>query len=177
MTNKNKVSQEDIDAFLNAIKGTKPLQKEERTQPSLQKKKPSIKCYKLIEEDEPILLSEQQFLTPVLGEEKIMYKQQSISNKILRKLHEGQYNVEGILDLHGQSVEEAGKAVIKFFHECLRKQIQIALIIHGKSQHGDAPILKNKLNHWLREMDIVLAFCSAAPRHGGRGAMYVLLRK
>jgi DNA-nicking Smr family endonuclease len=31
--------------------------------------------------------------------------------------------------------------------------------------------------HWLEESDLVLAWHSAQPRHGGTGATYVLVRK
>jgi DNA-nicking Smr family endonuclease len=52
-------------------------------------------------------------------------------------------------------------------------------IIHGKgngSRHR-GPVLKQKINHWLRQRDEVLAFCSARPMDGGTGAIYVLLRR
>jgi DNA-nicking Smr family endonuclease len=32
------------------------------------------------------------------------------------------------------------------------------------------------MNSWLRQHHTVLAFSSAPPRHGGTGALYVLLR-
>ena len=38
-------------------------------------------------------------------------------------------------------------------------------------------ILKGCTDYWLRELDTVQAFHSAQPRHGGTGAVYVLLRK
>ncbi|MET0035007.1 MAG: Smr/MutS family protein [Candidatus Thiodiazotropha lotti] len=43
-------------------------------------------------------------------------------------------------------------------------------------QAGRQPILKHKLNIWLRQRDDVLAFTSAPRRDGGTGAAYVLLR-
>ncbi|MEE9156926.1 MAG: Smr/MutS family protein, partial [Gammaproteobacteria bacterium] len=39
------------------------------------------------------------------------------------------------------------------------------------------PVLKNKLNNWLRQRDEVLAFCSTRPVDGGTGAVYVLLKR
>jgi DNA-nicking Smr family endonuclease len=38
------------------------------------------------------------------------------------------------------------------------------------------PILKNEVNEWLRQIELVLAFCSARPEDGGRGAVYALLQ-
>ena len=51
-------------------------------------------------------------------------------------------------------------------------------IVHGKglrSRQGQ-PVLKVKVNHWLRQREEVLAFCSARPVDGGTGAVYVLLK-
>jgi DNA-nicking Smr family endonuclease len=53
-------------------------------------------------------------------------------------------------------------------------------IIHGKgkrSRNNKGPVIKTKVNHWLRQRDDVLAFCSARPIDGGTGAIYVLLRR
>ena len=92
-------------------------------------------------------------------------------------MRKGQYNVEAILDLHGMTVAKANAEVDRFLQQCLHQGIRIVLIIHGKGHHSQEPILKNKLNHWLRSIDGVLAFCSAAKEHGSRGASYVLLKR
>ena len=36
---------------------------------------------------------------------------------------------------------------------------------------------KSYVNHWLRELDEVIAYHTAQPMHGGFGATYVLLKK
>jgi len=170
------ISEEDLEAFQQAMKGTKPLKSNKiRLAPPLEGKKPIRKH--IYHDDTTFTLSEKLALDPVQGEEFISFKQNGISNKTLRKLRKGQYNVEAILDLHGLSIEEAKSAVEYFLQQCSYEKIRIALIIHGKGHHSEMPILKNKLNHWLRELDFVLAFCSAAPFHGSRGAVYVLLRR
>jgi DNA-nicking Smr family endonuclease len=52
-------------------------------------------------------------------------------------------------------------------------------IIHGKGHgsHQRKPVLKGKVDHWLRQRRDVLAFCSARQADGGTGAVYVLLRR
>ena len=54
-------------------------------------------------------------------------------------------------------------------------------IVHGKgdsrTERERASILKGCTDHWLRQLEVVQAFHSAQPRHGGTGAVYVLLRK
>lgn len=106
----------------------------------------------------------------------ISYKQSIVSNKTLRNLRKGQYNIEATLDLHGLSVDQAHEAVKAFITTCLERHIQVGLIIHGKgSREQEIPILKNQLDHWLRHAPAVLAFCSAAQKHGSHGAVYILL--
>jgi len=55
------------------------------------------------------------------------------------------------------------------------------LVIHGKgagkAEQERSSILKGCVDRWLRELEIVQAFHSAQPQHGGTGAAYVLLRK
>ena len=52
-------------------------------------------------------------------------------------------------------------------------------IIHGKGLSSDAklPVLKGKVDSWLRRKGEVLAYCSARPDDGGTGAVYVLLKR
>lgn len=171
---KKDLPKKDLNAFYKAIEGTKPLIKEKirLAAPSTHRKAARYPQF----EKKPLQFSEAQDLQPVRGEEFIAYKQNDVSNKTLRKLRKGQYNVDAVLDLHGMSVEEAILAVESFLQQCLHEGIRVVLIIHGKGHHK-MPVLKNKLNHWLRELNVVLAFCSAAPIHGSRGALYVLLKR
>ncbi|TDJ10252.1 MAG: DNA mismatch repair protein MutS, partial [Gammaproteobacteria bacterium] len=45
----------------------------------------------------------------------------------------------------------------------------------GSGERG--PVLKRKVDTWLRQWNTVLAFVSARQVDGGTGAVYVLLRK
>lgn len=175
MPKKTNITLEDLDAFYQAVKGTKPLpQNKIRLNPT-----PPAKPIKrqAVTYQEPLLFTDSTYHEPVPGDAFIAYHQTGISNKILRKLRKGQYNVDAKLDLHGMTVEEARLAVNEFLQLCLNQGMRVVLIIHGKGHHSRAPILKNKLNHWLREINMVLAFCSAATTHGSRGAIYILLKR
>ena len=57
-------------------------------------------------------------------------------------------------------------------HTCVR-------VVHGKGLGSGerGPVLKSKVNGWLRRWHEVLAFVSTRQGHGGTGAVYVLLRK
>ncbi len=176
MAKKTKITGEDLATFQKAVAGTKPLRRDEKVRLAPRRPRPRRPAPLSSESENKFYFSDFDKLEPVQGDEFIEYKQTSISNKILRKLRKGQYNVDAILDLHGMTVEEARIAVDGCLQECLHEKTRLLLIIHGKGHHSQMPILKNKLNHWLREIHLVLAFCSAAPSHGGRGAMYVLLK-
>src|SRR3990167_876454 len=159
MPKKPKISQEDIDAFYQAVKGTKPLiqKKKVRLSPPTSARSPVKQGQS---DNESFNFNESHPRSPVGGEAFITYKHNSVSNKILRKLRKGQYNVDAVLDLHGMSVEDAKSAIDSFLQQCLHAGIRVVLIIHGKGHHSQMPILKNKLNQWLREIEVVLAFCS-----------------
>jgi DNA-nicking Smr family endonuclease len=173
---RHKINQEDLDLFHQAIKGTIPLKADKtHLNASVPRKKRIRKPYEY--EKEPLNLNESLTLDPVHGEEFISFKQAGISNKILSNLRKGQYNVEATLDLHGLFVEKAKIVIDDFLQQCLHDNIRVVLIIHGKGRNSEMPILKNKLNHWLRVLPSVLAFCSASPAHGSRGAIYVLLKR
>jgi DNA-nicking Smr family endonuclease len=52
------------------------------------------------------------------------------------------------------------------------------MITHGKGIHSPVPArLKSYVFHWLEEFDLVLAYHTARPEHGGAGATYVMVRK
>ena len=110
--------------------------------------------------------------------EELYYRRDGIQNKVLRKLRRGQYRVSAVLDLHGMNVATARQALLEFLHDAKREHMTCVRIIHGKglrSRHK-GPVIKTKVNAWLRQRDDILAFCSARPVDGGTGAIYVLLR-
>jgi DNA-nicking Smr family endonuclease len=109
------------------------------------------------------------------------FKRAGIQNGVYRKLRQGRYEAEARLDLHRMTVAIARRELFQFVQDCHQLGLRSVLLIHGKgetpSERGQCSILKGCTNHWLRELDIVQAFHSARPQHGGTGAVYVLLRK
>ena len=109
------------------------------------------------------------------------FKRPGIQNGVFRKLKQGRYPSEARLDLHRHSVASARREVFEFVVEAVSLGLRSLIIVHGRggtARRGqDAAVLKGYLNHWLRELNDVQAFCSARPEHGGTGALYVLVRK
>lgn len=111
--------------------------------------------------------------------DELSFARTGLQHNVLRKLRRGQFSIEAELDLHRMTSEQARQAVAVFLPQMSRSGKRCIRIIHGKG-HGSInkmPVLKNKLNHWLRQRDEVLAFCSARPVDGGTGAVYVLLKR
>jgi DNA-nicking Smr family endonuclease len=105
-----------------------------------------------------------------------------IDKRLLRKLRRGDYALQGHLDLHGQSSEEAHLEVERFISAARAAGKRCLLIIHGRGLNSKEgiPVLKERLRVWLTRGRIsraVLAFSTARPADGGAGAVYVLLRK
>lgn len=105
-----------------------------------------------------------------------------IDPNLLRSLKRGEFSVESVLDLHGTTREEAKRMVKNFIEKARLNSFRCISIIHGKGYHSKdhIPVLKESLKDWLSSRSIgrhILAFCSAMPKDGGTGAIYVLLKK
>ncbi|XXF75530.1 Smr/MutS family protein [Myxococcaceae bacterium GXIMD 01537] len=101
---------------------------------------------------------------------------------LMRALRRGDFSVQGHLDLHGLTQQEAKDAVERFLTSSRAARRRCVLIVHGRGLHSkdQVPILKERLKVWLSQKRIgqmVLAFATARPHDGGAGAVYVLLRR
>ncbi|MEM8562419.1 MAG: DNA endonuclease SmrA [Pseudomonadota bacterium] len=109
------------------------------------------------------------------------FKRPGVQNGVFRKLKQGRYDAEARLDLHRMNVKQARRELFGFLNEAIELGLRTVLIMHGKGQSAAdqqrCSILKGAADKWLRQLDAVQAFHSAQPRHGGTGAVYVLLRK
>ncbi len=83
--------------------------------------------------------------------------------------------------MHRMSVAIARRELFSFVEEAQSLGLRTVLLVHGKGEskadREKSSILKACTNHWLPQLSAVQAFHSAQPRHGGTGAVYVLLQK
>jgi DNA-nicking Smr family endonuclease len=114
----------------------------------------------------------------VSHEETLSFTAHGIQNSVLAKLRKGFFGVQAEIDLHGLNSETAKQQLLHFLHDSTKAGYRCVHIIHGKGYRStdSHPVLKNNLNRWLRQHKDVQAFCSASQRHGGAGAVYVLLK-
>jgi DNA-nicking Smr family endonuclease len=113
------------------------------------------------------------------NEEYLEYRGPGLQHRQFAKLRNGKVHIEAELDLHGMTLSKAEPVLSQFLEQCQQQQIRCVRIIHGKGwgSRDNKPVLKSKLNHWLRQSEAVLAFCSATVEDGGTGALYVLLKR
>lgn len=111
--------------------------------------------------------------------EELEFVRPGIQNRLFQELRRGKIPPEAMLDLHGLRVVEARQALAEFLAHALRYRLRVVQIIHGKGYRSEdrQPVLKQKINQWLRQREEVLAFCSAPHFDGGTGAAYVLLSR
>ena len=84
---------------------------------------------------------------------------------------------DSILDIHGQSREEATLSLDRFFLEAKNMSYKKLLIIHGKGNHseGDA-VLKKMVREYIERCPIAGESGFEKSSNGGTGATWVLLK-
>jgi DNA-nicking Smr family endonuclease len=102
--------------------------------------------------------------------------------RFLPNLRNGLYSIQGQIDLHGLTQEEARRTVEEFVVHMSRFRSCCVKIIHGRGMNSpnDRAVLKESLQRWLsmrRMSRHVVAYASAPLKDGGVGAVYVLLRR
>ena len=109
--------------------------------------------------------------------EELIHLRAGVQQRVLRDLRRGRIAVQGELDLHGMTVAEAKQALLAYLADCRVRRLRCIRVVHGKGlgSFNREPVLKHKVNLWLRQRQEVLAFTSARPVDGGTGAIYLLL--
>jgi DNA-nicking Smr family endonuclease len=97
------------------------------------------------------------------------------------RLKRGRHPIEARLDLHGMTQAGAHRELIAFVESCYHEGRRCVLVITGRGLGPDGPgVLKAAVPRWLQEETLrrrILAVAGAQPRHGGAGALYLLLRR
>ena len=102
-----------------------------------------------------------------------------IDRRTWLKLRRGHYPIDGRLDLHGLTQEQAHARLASFLSGAASRGSRCVLVITGRGlRHGGT--LRTMTPRWLDESHLrplVLAYAEARLEHGGEGALYVLLRR
>ena len=103
----------------------------------------------------------------------------ALSKKNIKDFNKGNVFIENKLDLHGFNLVEAKNLLENFINQSLKNNKRLILVITGKGNKGEGAI-KNNIISWLNNKNLrnkILAVNYAAKKHGGSGAIYILLRK
>jgi DNA-nicking Smr family endonuclease len=111
--------------------------------------------------------------------EELVFQRPNVGHKVMRQLRRGNFALQQEIDLHGLTAAEAHAELHDFIKECSAMGMTCIRVVHGKGLGSGpkGPVLKAGVNQWLTHWEEVTAFCSAQPRDGGTGAVYVLLSK
>ncbi|MBS91934.1 MAG: hypothetical protein CMM95_02635 [Rickettsiales bacterium] len=122
---------------------------------------------------------------PELGLEKV--SKENLEKNTLKKIKRGKIRIDSVLDLHGSTLEESKKQVIKFIEQNYNNQRRLLLIITGKGERSSVDYgwkgkgkLKENVPKWLNSEFLsnkILWFDKATPDKGGDGALLVYLKK
>jgi DNA-nicking Smr family endonuclease len=104
-----------------------------------------------------------------------------------QKLVRGKLPLEGRLDLHGLTQEQAHGRLARFIATSAEAGKRCVLVITGKGmkprsdkKEGETGVLRQAVPRWLNSAELrplVLAIRYAQAKDGGEGALYVLLKR
>ncbi|MBZ9963794.1 Smr/MutS family protein [Mesorhizobium sp. BR1-1-2] len=112
---------------------------------------------------------------------KAQHVSHALDEPTLDKLSKGRLPIEGRVDLHGMTQDEAYSLLFSFLHRAHAGGIRYVLVITGKgSSSGGDGVLRRAVPAWLSTpafRPLVSSHDYAARNHGGSGALYVRLRR
>lgn len=172
-------AEDDGALFRAAIRGARPV-KRDFVEP-LKKRPPPRARFRRQDEEAVIhesLAGDIEELEASAGE-RLRFRRPEVGERTLKRLARGKYAVQAELDLHGMTAAQAETALQDFIQRSLHSGHGCVRVVHGKGLGSGlgGPVLKQRVNRWLRRWRDVLAFVSARQVDGGTGAVYVLLRR
>ena len=113
----------------------------------------------------------------LLTDDGLSFRRPGIGPDVVTRLRRGHWALQGQIDLHGLTRDEARDALAAYIHECQRRGMRCVRVVHGKGHGspGRQPVLKAKVQRWLAQCGEVIAFAQATGPQGGAGALMVLL--
>ncbi|MET1110222.1 MAG: Smr/MutS family protein [Allosphingosinicella sp.] len=101
-----------------------------------------------------------------------------------RRLNRGLVAPDSMLDLHGHNLATAYDLLDRKLEQAIRAGARILLLVTGKPPGPERPgkrgAIRAAVGDWLhasRHAGRIAAVRNAHPRHGGSGALYIVLRR
>jgi DNA-nicking Smr family endonuclease len=167
------------DQFARAVGPVHPLRHHGRAEIDLPRPTPHPR---MREADEAAALAESlsdevNLESLLLTDDGLSFRRPGIGPDVVTKLRRGHWALQGQIDLHGYTRDEARMLLADYIHECHRRGMRCLRVVHGKGlgSPGRQPVLKAKVQRWLAQRAEVIAFAQASGPQGGAGALVVLL--
>jgi DNA-nicking Smr family endonuclease len=105
-----------------------------------------------------------------------------VNDAKLFALGRGDPEPEERIDLHGLRLDAAGRILMDRIESARARGLRCVVVVHGRGQRSETgeAVLRDALPGWLSKAASakhLLGFAPAPKRHGGKGAMLVLLRR
>lgn len=105
-----------------------------------------------------------------------------VDRRTAERLRRGEFTIDVTVDLHGHTLAEAHRTLALSIERAAVAGHRCVLVItgHGQRSATGRGALREALPRWLNESALrpgILAIAPAQPKHGGRGAFYVLLKR
>ena len=113
----------------------------------------------------------------LLTDDGLSFRRPGIGADVVIRLRLGHWALQGQLDLHGCTRDQARDQLTRYLRDCRRRGLRCLRVVHGKGHGspGRQPVLKDKVQRWLAQSAEVIAFAQASGPQGGAGALLVLL--
>jgi DNA-nicking Smr family endonuclease len=177
MSGKRGLSDEEIEVWTTVTRSIKPLKRVRRaikaeaaiaTTPRKAPLKP------VVSKPQPATPSPAKREPPAIVP-KAAPKVASLTRREKQRAARGHDAIDGRLDLHGHTQDEAHGALLRFLRRASASEMRLVLVITGKSG-----VLRQQVPLWLSTAEfrgLVISAESAAIRHGGDGALYIRVRR
>lgn len=102
-----------------------------------------------------------------------------VDASLKKKALQGDLPIDGKIDLHGMTLARAHQKFSSFLRGHIEQGSRFLLIVTGKGTLGEG-VIRKSFPHWCEEIGFahsILLAHHAAPKHGGSGAFYILLRR
>jgi DNA-nicking Smr family endonuclease len=113
----------------------------------------------------------------LLTDDGLSFRRPGIGPDVVTKLRRGDWALQGQIDLHGCTRDEAREVLAGYIRDSHRLGKRCLRVVHGKGNGspGRQPVLKARVQRWLAQCGEVIAFSQASGPQGGAGALMVLL--
>ncbi len=119
--------------------------------------------------------------TPAEGPALEIGNTAGVDRRTAERLRRGKLNIDGRLDLHSHTQDDAYRALTAFITDSVARGRRCLLIVTGKGAVSEGGgVLRRRVPQWLNLPPCrghVLAIAQSQQQHGGAGALYVLLKR